>query len=229
MIDTRVKALLFDFDGIVIDTEFSAFQSWQEIYNDHGQELTLDAWAACLGTVGGFDPMSYLQELTGTLIDDRREIIQRRWERKTELLGEENLRPGLEGYLARAAELGVKMAIVSSAEDDWIASNLARLGRVEGWEYINCANGDPARAKPHPCLYDEALAALNITADEALAFEDSPNGIQAAKAAGLFCVVVSNPVTKPLDLSAGDLHLDSFEDMALDDVLRAASAYFLTA
>jgi HAD superfamily hydrolase (TIGR01509 family) len=222
-----VKALLFDFDGVVIDTEVPAFQSWQEIYERHSQVLSLDAWAACLGTVGGFDPISHLEGLIGTRIDDRGAVIRRRWARKIELIEKEEFRAGLDGYLSRARQLGLNVAIVSSDKDEWITSNLARLRRNEGWDYINCANGDMARAKPLPVLYEETLAALDITRDEAVAFEDSPNGIAAARAAGIFCVVIPNPVTKSLDLSAGDLHIDSFEDKTLDDVLRAANARFV--
>ena len=216
----RIKALFFDFDGIVIDTEMPAFQSWQEIYEDFDQVLTVEDWAACLGTVGGFDPIAHLEQLSGRQVPEPERLIERRWARKLELLESEGLRPGIDGYLDRATVLGLQVAIVSSDTDEWIETNLKRVGRTEGWHYINCANGDVSRAKPSACLYEEALAALHLQQYEAVVFEDSPNGIQAAKAAGLFCVAVPNPVTKPLDLSGADLYLDSFEDMTLDEVLE---------
>lgn len=224
MHNTRIKALFFDFDGVLIDTEVPAFQSWREIYEEFGQILALEDWAACLGTVGGFDPISHLEELTGTNIDHPEELTQRRWARKMDLLELEGLRPGLEDYLRRASELGLKVAIVSSDTDEWIATNFARLERGEEWHHVNCANGDVKRAKPLPCLYEETLAAFRLEPDQAVAFEDSPNGIQAAQAAGLYCIVVPNPVTRPLDLRAGDLHLNSFEQMSLDEILHRAEA-----
>lgn len=215
------RVLLFDFDGIVIDTESAAFRAWEEMYEEHGQTLLLDDWSGCLGTVGGFDPLGRLQELTGPL-EDPAALDQRRWERKLELLENEMLRPGIDAFLERARELQLLVAIVSSDTDEWISMNLSRVGRTEGWALIHCANGDVNRAKPLPCLYEEALAHLGAAPDEAIAFEDSPNGIRAAKAAGLYCVVVPNPITRSLDLTGGDLYLDSFEDTSLDDVIATA-------
>ena len=222
----RIKALFFDFDGIVIDTEMPAFQSWQEIYEDFDQVLTVEDWAACLGTVGGFDPIAPLEQLSGRQVPEPERLIERRWARKLELLESEGLRPGIDGYLDRATVLGLQVAIVSSDTDEWIETNLKRVGRTEGWHYINCANSDISRAKSLPCLYEEALAALNLQPSEAIVFEDSPNGIQAAKAAGLFCIAVANPVSEWLDLTSADLRLDSFEEMGLDDVLRKAEEQF---
>lgn len=225
MPNARTKALLFDFDGTVMDTEVPAFQSWQEIYAQHRQTLSLEDWAACLGTVGGFDPISHLEQLSGVRIKEPETLLRRRWARKMELLANVGLRPGLDAHLTRASQLRLKVAIVSSDSDDWIASNLARLDRGYVWDLVNCANGDISRAKPLPCLYEEALTALELRPHEAIAFEDSPNGIRAAKAAGLFCVVVANPVTRELDLSGGDLYLNSFEHKTLDEVLHAAQCF----
>lgn len=219
----QAKALLFDFDGILIDTESPALESWQEIFDEHGHELGLSEWASCLGTVGGFDPIQHLETLIGARIDDPDTLIAKRSARQTELLAKEMLRPGVESHLESASELGLKVAIVSSDTDDWITMNLDRVGWEGEWHHINCANGDRARAKPLPVLYEETLEALELSAEEAIAFEDSPNGIRAAKEAGLFCVVVSNQVTATLDLSGGDLLLRSFEDMSLDQVLEIAS------
>ena len=219
----EVRALLFDFDGLLIDTEVPAFRAWSEVYSQYGQELTLADWADSLGTIGGFDPVTHLEELLGAPLEDRDVVVDRRLQRKLALVAEEKLRPGVESYLERALQLNITVAIVSSDHDEWITSNLTRLGRADGWTCITCANGDKHRAKPLPILYEETLENLGLRADEAVAFEDSPNGIAAAKAAGLFCVAVPNDLTRALDLSAADLYLDSFEANPLDDVLRAVA------
>lgn len=216
----QIKALLFDFDGVVIDTEVAAFQAWKEVYSEFGQELTLDDWASCLGTVGGFSPLARLTELLPGV--DLERVDERRWKRKLELLKSETLRPGLAAYLTDALEMGLRVAIVSSDTDEWITTNLTRIERLDGWALIKCANGDAKRAKPLPCLYEEALEELAISSSEAIAFEDSPNGIRAAKTAGLFCCVIPNPVTESLDLSGGDLQLSSFEDVPLEDIISRA-------
>lgn len=212
---------MFDFDGTVVDTELPSLRAWQEVFEEHGCSLTLAEWSACVGTVGGFDPVARLEELLGRRLDGREALAERQLQRMLELVAAEELRPGVPSYLDRARELGLAVAVVSSSTTEWIASNLARLGRSKGWARIHCANGDVERAKPLPCLYEEALEALGTRPEAAVAFEDSPNGIRAAKAAGIFCVVVPNAVTSELDLSEGDLLLESFEDMSLDDVLAA--------
>jgi beta-phosphoglucomutase-like phosphatase (HAD superfamily) len=113
----------------------------------------------------------------------------------------------------------LRVAIVSSASDDWIEGNLSRLERSHGWECIVAANGDVARAKPAPTLYLEALDRLGVAAREAVAFEDSSNGARAARAAGIFCVAVPNPITAHLDVQ-GDLNLGSFEELPLARLLE---------
>ncbi|HEX2196438.1 MAG TPA: HAD-IA family hydrolase [Actinomycetota bacterium] len=220
---TAIEALLFDFDGIVVDTEVPAFRAWQEVYAEHGHALALDEWAACVGTLGGFDPLARLEELVGRPLDDPEAVDARRRQRNLELVAAEELRPGLGALLDDARERDLDVAIVSSGSREWITSNLARVQRSDGWACFHCADGDAGRAKPRPLLYEEALASLGVAAHRAIAFEDSPNGIRAAKDAGLFCVVVPNAVTRGLDLSAGDLVLESFEDVTLDELLRLAS------
>jgi beta-phosphoglucomutase-like phosphatase (HAD superfamily) len=93
--------------------------------------------------------------------------------------------------------------------------HLERLEEAVGWDAICTADGDPVRAKPAPTLYLEALVALGVPAADAVAFEDSPNGVLAAKAAGLYCIAVPNEVTRDLGLeeAGADLVLDSLADL----------------
>lgn len=219
----RIEALLFDFDGTIVDTESPILRAWQEIFEEHGHSLELEEWAACVGTVGGFDAVGRLEELLGRAVDDVDALHERRRARELEMVALQEARPGVVAYLERARELSLDVVIVSSSSDDWVSTNLKRLGRAEGWARVHCANGDQTRAKPLPCLYEEALGALGIDASAAVAFEDSPNGIRAARAAGIFCVAVPNAVTRDLDVTDGDLLLGSFEDASLDEVLRAAA------
>jgi beta-phosphoglucomutase-like phosphatase (HAD superfamily) len=109
----------------------------------------------------------------------------------------------------------LKRAIVSSSNRAWVDMHLERLEEAVGWDAICTADGDPTRAKPSPTLYLAALASLGVDADEAVAFEDSPNGVRAAKAAGVFCVAVPNEVTRDLGLeeAGADLVLDSLADL----------------
>jgi HAD superfamily hydrolase (TIGR01509 family) len=217
-----VRALLFDFDGLILDTETPSLAAWRGVYEQHGQELTLDRWSAAIGTVGGFDPFVHLESIVGPL--ERDVVNTRRLEHELSLVEAEDLRPGVAKYLADADRLGLRKAIVSSGSRNWIDRHLRRLERLYGWEAIVTADGDQARAKPSPTLYLEALDLLSVAPSEAIALEDSPNGIRAAKAAGLYCVGVPNPVTAMLGLDEADLVVDSLASLPLPELLRLRAA-----
>jgi HAD superfamily hydrolase (TIGR01509 family) len=213
-----IKALLFDFDGTLVDTESVEFRAWEQTFLAHDVKLALERYGVGVGTLEGFDPLTELESLLGHEID-REGIDQRRRALEFELLASEVLRPGVHEYLEAARELGLRVAIVSSSTDEWIGDNLARLDRSHGWECIIAANGDVARAKPAPTLYLEALETLGVAASEAVAFEDSANGALAAQRAGIFCVAVPNPITAHLEVQ-GDLNLGSFEELPLAHLLE---------
>jgi putative hydrolase of the HAD superfamily len=215
---------LFDFDGLLIDTETPSRLAYEELYREHGHELPLEQWATLVGTIGArFDPDAHLEELVGQPLDWE-QLTARRRAREDELCDLEDLRPGIEDYLAEAERRGLKTAIVSSSTRDWIARHLQRLDRANGWGVIVAADGDTTRAKPQPALYLEALDVLGLSADEAIAFEDSLNGIRAAKGAGVFVVAVPNPITETFALDEADLLLTSLEDVPLEDLLARIEA-----
>ena len=215
-----IRGLLFDFDGLLVDTERSSLASWQELYAAHGHELPLERWVTIVGTLGGFDPYAHLESLAGPL--DREAVLARRRERELALADLEGLRPGVPGYLHRAPERGLLTAIVSSASRWWIDRHLLRLDGAGRFDAIVTADRDHARAKPRPTLYLEALDRLGLDAEEAVALEDSPNGVRAAKAAGLYCVAVPNEVTASLALHEADLVVPSLADLPLEELLERA-------
>jgi HAD superfamily hydrolase (TIGR01509 family) len=215
-----MRGLLFDFDGLLVDTETPARLVWEELYREHGHELPQEKWATLVGTIGArFDPLGHLQELVGEQLDEEAFDTRRR-EREYALTDLEELRPGVEEYFAEADRLGLRTAVVSSSDTHWIERHLGRLGHLEGLDAIVAANGDAQRAKPRPDLYLEALDELGLQASEAIAFEDSPNGVTAAKAAGLVCVAVPNPITATLALDDADLVLESLADVPLGELLE---------
>jgi HAD superfamily hydrolase (TIGR01509 family) len=217
-----VRAFLFDFDGLIIDTETASRGGWQWLYREHGHELPPDKWALMVGTVNGWDPMSHLEELVGQPLE--REILnERRVEHELSLLEVEELRPGIADYFAAAERHGLKRAIVSSASRRWIDMHLARLERAVGWDAIVTADRNQQRAKPRPTLYLEALELLGVEPGEAIAFEDSPNGIRAARAAGIYVVGIPNAVTRDLGLDEADLVVGSLAELPPDELLARVS------
>ena len=138
--------------------------------------------------------------------------------RKSEILATLEAVAGVREYFADAARLGLRIGVASSASESYVCAHLERLALREGIATVICRD-HVARGKPAPDLYLRALADLGVAASEALAFEDSPNGVAAAKAAGLRCVAVPNAITAGLDLSAADLVLASLGDLPLARLL----------
>jgi HAD superfamily hydrolase (TIGR01509 family) len=213
-----ISALLLDFDGTVVDTESVDLRAWTEVFEAHGVAVPLDRFALRIGTLTGPDELDELDALLDAPCD-RDAVTTMRRARERELLELEPLRPGVREYLDDARRLGLLAGIVSSSTHSWIDMNVERLGIADAWAAIVCADGDTARCKPSPALYLEALELLGVSAAEAIAIEDSPNGIAAARAAGIFCVGFPNDVTGTLDLSHADLVLTSLQDVPLTDLL----------
>jgi len=218
-----IRALVFDFDGLIVDTEIPIFRVWQRIYRERGQDLPLDKWLTTVGTSSAaFDPARELGVRTGEQIDPR---VLRTLERLyyQEATAMQQLLPGVAEYLSVARKLGLKTAVASSSTRKWVMEHLDRFGIGRHFDAIVCRE-DVKRTKPDPDLYRTALQRLEVQPAEAIALEDSSNGIHAAKAAGLFCVAVPNPLTADLDLSEADLRLLSLEAMPLPTLLETVNA-----
>jgi HAD superfamily hydrolase (TIGR01509 family) len=213
-----VKLLVFDFDGLILDTEVPDFQCWQEIYEAHGSRLDLEEYAHCIGTVNAFDAWAHLAQRIGRPLD-LAALQPRRQARMQDLIAAQEVRPGVCAYLDDAAALGLKLGVASSSSRQWVAGHLARFGLIDRFHAIRCSD-DVTRVKPDPELYRSVCELLGVDPAHAIAFEDSPNGILAAKRAGMTCVAVPNPLTARLDLSGADLRLDSLADVPLAELLE---------
>ena len=213
-----IRALIFDFDGLVLDTEVPDYQSWQEIYQSFGCSLPLSAWATCIGSGPAFfDPCGYLEAQLGRPVN-REDIRSKQRQRSVGLIEAQSILPGVEAYIADAKRLSLKLGLASSSSRDWVMGHLSRLGLQAHFDCIKSAD-DVEHTKPDPELYCSALDALNLLADQAIALEDSPNGISAAKRAGLYCVAVPNPLTRQLALEQADLQVASLADLPLEELL----------
>jgi HAD superfamily hydrolase (TIGR01509 family) len=213
-----IQALIFDFDGLILDTEISALQSWQEIYQGYNCDLSLEQWSLCIGGGAGlFDPHENLERQLGKAVD-RQELDKRRRKRHLEMLGNKVALPGVTDYIRDARAMGLALAIASSSPLDWVSGHLARLGLLEQFDCL-CCGDQVSRKKPDPELYLLALETLGVHAEQALALEDSPNGTRAAQRAGIFCITVPNLVTGHLPLEHADMRLTSLTDYTLADLL----------
>jgi HAD superfamily hydrolase (TIGR01509 family) len=218
-----IRALVFDFDGLILETETPAHQSWAEMYREHGHELPLDRWFDHVGREGGdFDAADHLAALVGEGFD-RDAARMRRDTRKSELIATLDVMVGVREYVADAKRLGLRLAVASSSSRAWVLGHLERLRLDAEWDAVRTRD-DVARTKPAPDLYLSAVAALGVAPTEAVAFEDSANGIAAAKDAGLLCVAVPNALTAGMDLSRADLRLNSLAETPLERLLAVLSA-----
>lgn len=217
-----IKALIFDFDGLILDTEGPDYQAWQETYASFGSTLPLAEWAAEIGTYGAFDPYDYLARQLGRPIDYVA-IRAQRHARFAELIEHQTVLPGVEGYLQDARARGLRVGVASSSSRSWVVGHLLRFGLDQSFDCIKTSD-DVERVKPDPALYLAALDALGVQGHEALAFEDSPNGALAATRAGIYCVVVPNSVTQTLAFEAARLRLTSLAELPLAELLAQVEA-----
>jgi HAD superfamily hydrolase (TIGR01509 family) len=208
------KAIIFDLDGTILDTETPEFVTWQEAYSAAGVTLDPAVWAQGIGTSdSGFDPYVHLEALVGGPVD-RVALRSARHARFDELMAGAQAREGIVAWLDEARELGLRVGLASSSGRAWVTRFLDVLGLRDRFEAL-ATRDRVTRSKPAPDLYELALADLGVAASEALAVEDSPNGVRAAKAAGLFCVAVPNPMTAGLAPAGADVVLGSLAERPL--------------
>lgn len=209
-----VRAVIFDFDGLVLDTETPELRSWQEEFEAAGVTLDVARWMEGIGS-GSFDPYRELGEATGSLVD-RDAIRSRRRARYAELVAAETPLPGVIECITAAQHVGAAVAVASSSTSGWVRQHLDAIGLVDRFDVI-CGRDDVGgRTKPAPDVYLEVLRRLAVTAGEAVALEDTPNGVRAAKAAGLRCIYVPCGLTRDLCCSDADVTLGSLTEVDLN-------------
>jgi len=217
-----VKALIFDFDGLIIDSETPLFDIWARIYADRGQQLTMNEWQHALGTQGGFDPYAHLAAQLAEQVD-RPALASFVTEEHWRLCGEQPLLPGIRDRLLEARALGLGAAVASSSPSAWVQPWLETHDLMPLLQAV-CTRDDVTRVKPAPDLFLLAAERLGVAPADCLVFEDSPNGIRAAHAAGMRVVAVPNPLTRGLDLPDPHLVVESLEHLALADLIAQVMA-----
>ncbi|MDK1081148.1 MAG: HAD-IA family hydrolase [Anaerolineae bacterium] len=221
----KIKALIFDFDGLILDTETPEFQVWQTIYNQYGHQLMAEKWGQIVGGWGAskFDAAEHLAEIAGDVIN-LDELRARYRSESDALILIQPILPGVVDYLDQARQLGIQLAIASSSPHSWVDPHLTRLGLADRFDIIICADDvPPGRTKPNPDLFLKALEELGVGTGQAIVLEDSPNGVRAAHAAGIFVVLVPNPLTAKLKTDDSNVTLDSLADMPLQELLLITS------
>jgi HAD superfamily hydrolase (TIGR01509 family) len=215
-----LAAIILDFDGLILDTETPLYVSWQEVCEAHSVPMD-HAWWATLLTAKADPPEAYalLEERSSRPFD--MELVRKaRSARELQLIAGQSLLPGVAELISQAKALSMHVGIASNSERAWVTGHLSRLGLLDAIDQIKCCD-DVQHPKPSPDPYLAVLDALSVSAGEAIAFEDSPAGVAAAKAAGVFCVAVPNAVTRTLDFPGVDLVLPSLAGVSLMELVHS--------
>lgn len=203
----------------MIDTEGPDVLSWEEVFRAHGCALPRERWRDGIGSASGaFDPYAELQHQAGRPVDIS-VVRALRHRRLRELVDAEPLRPGIAEYLQAATEAGVRLGIASNASRGWVEQHLAQRG-LRGLFGVVLGVDDADQPKPAPDLYLRAARRLSVRPADAVAVEDSPHGVLAAKRAGMFCVATPHGLTAGLPMDGADVVVESLAVLAFGE-LRA--------
>ena len=209
-----VAAIVFDFDGLILDTETAEYDSISRVFAQHGTALSLDLWRSFIGSTDHPHWTEVLVEQVDHPIDlDAVRADRRRHNRA--LLAELEVLPGIVDLLDAARAHCVPVAVASSSPRDWVEPQLERIGLVDRFRTI-CTRDDVSSGKPAPDLYELAVSRLGVDAAAAVAIEDSINGCVAAHAAGLAVVAVPSPFLVGLDFATANLVVGSASELRLD-------------
>ena len=222
IISPMIKALLFDFDGLILDTETPEYHIWQNIYREHGFELPHDEWGKIIGGYGisSFDAAEHLSLLSLGRLDSVSLRDRHRSESAALTLAQPVL-PGVMDIIHEAKRFGLKVAIASSSPHSWVDTHAKRLGIFHYFDAVICSDDvGVGRTKPNPDLFLLALDRLQVRKEAAVVFEDSPNGVKAANRAGIFVVAVPNPVTSTLLIEGANMKISSLSELYLSELLN---------
>ncbi len=162
-----------------------------------------------------------MESQLGELVN-RPAILERQRARTAEILDHRSILPGVMQFIEQARSRNMRLAVTSGSHRGWVEQHLQRLELRQHFDVIRCAD-DVEHLKPDPALHLAVVSALEVPAQEAIAIEDSPRGIEAAKAAGLYCVSVPNALTRSLSMDEADLALLSLAATSLDEIVVRAN------
>ncbi len=206
------QSVIFDFDGVLVDTEWAIYRSWQRVFESEGFSLPLNIFNQCIGSgYTHWNPAEYLESLTHRTYDWPVINAKRQQEIHADLL-KSGLMPGALDLLDYCRAQNLPIAVASSSTHSWVDGWLTKLQIRDRFCQVLCRD-DGLPVKPDPALYHESAKRLHLSASRCLVIEDSANGSLAAIRAGLPVVVIPSPITVHASFHSAVCRLNSLTDV----------------
>lgn len=220
----ELAGILFDFDGLILDTETSEYLTVADAFADHGLELSRADWVSIIGTADHPHWTEMLETALGRPLTDREAVLETRRARHHARISQESIRPGVVALADAARAAGVGVAVASSSPHDWVAGHLENHA-IDHLFPVRATRDDvgAARAKPHPDLFLLAAERLGVDPARCVVLEDSEPGVTAANTAGCVSIGVPAGMTAHLRFDHADLVVPSVAELdldRLDDLVR---------
>ncbi len=223
-----MRAVIFDFDGVVFDSETPLYNGWADAFQEYGADLEIDEWAMCIGTKNAIDPIKLLVDKVAKFDPVKASQILESGGKLNEavyknvsiaLKGSPKLMPGVKSWLDRAIELDLKIGMASSSSLDWLEEHLSSL-KIRHYFQVLVGADYPIKPKPSPDVYLKAIQDLEELPEDVFAVEDSPHGVNSAKRAGLRVVACPTHLTRYLNFDSADLIITRLDECSLDNVIE---------
>ncbi len=213
-------AVIWDFDGTILDTEWPAWEAAEAEYRRFGVEPEWEWWRS---TIGSSDHQPWWERLAEQLgeLPEPEEVIVERWRHnKRAITNSATPLPGVAARLDHCHAAGVRCAVASSSPSSWVEPHLERLGLRTYFAAISTATDvGPGRTKPEPDLFLLAAERLDVDPSRCVVIEDSPHGVEAARRAGMASIAVPNRLTVGGDFRPASLVVDTVDDPRVLEML----------
>lgn len=213
-----INAVLFDFDGVVVDSEPVHYKTFTEFVRPLGIEVSEERWYLEFAGTGSKNIFTVLLREAG--ITDEKTIddyVEKRKKVYGELVkkGKVKANPGIKEFLELLKEKKIKTAVVSGGHSENIRIALSVLG-LESYFGSIIGSGDYERRKPYPDAFLKAAEKLGVKPDECLVLEDSVSGFNAAKNAGMKIIIFESPAVENIDKKEAEAVIKDFNDFPLE-------------
>lgn len=216
----RLKLIIFDYDGLMVNSEYVIYDALKIFYKKYGHDLSWEYFCRYIGTPVQDALKHFYKDYPIALsfdefLDQRNRIVSKQIEKKLKLM------PYLKELLDCLAKNNISMAIATSGKRDYISNMLEKFHINSHFKTIVCVD-EVRRGKPHPDLINEVLKRTGFTPSETLIIEDSPHGIESARRAGIYSIAVPTRGVALHKFKDANIISNSLKD--LKDILTLSAA-----